>query len=91
MPKRTDRNQQEIVNHLRYFGATVQDLHLVGHGCPDILVGYGGKNYLFEIKMPGCKQNNLELEFQRRWKGNYYVVTDFFQAVEILLDGMIDN
>ena len=47
---RVDRNQQEIVQHLRKLGATVQPLHTVGQGCPDLIVGYGGLNYLIEIK-----------------------------------------
>lgn len=52
MPKSVDANQPEIVAALRAAGATVQHLHEVGRGCPDILVGFQGKNYLFEIKNP---------------------------------------
>ena len=50
MPKRVDMNQPEIVADLRGIGATVQHLHMVGKGCPDILVGFRGNNWLFEIK-----------------------------------------
>ena len=48
--KRVDANQKEIVNKLRAIGASIQDLSMVGKGCPDILVGFRCKNYLFEIK-----------------------------------------
>ena len=50
MPKRVDDNQREIVDALRGVGCSVQHLHEVGRGCPDILVGFRGINYLFEIK-----------------------------------------
>ena len=36
---RTDANQAEIVAALRGVGASVQPLHAVGQGCPDLLVG----------------------------------------------------
>lgn len=48
MPKSVDANQPEIVAALHAVGATVQHLHEVGHGCPDILVGFRGKNYLID-------------------------------------------
>lgn len=43
----TDRNQPAIVAALRGIGATVQPLHAVGQGCPDLLVGYRG------VPLPG--------------------------------------
>ena len=50
---RTDSNHEEIVKALRAVGATVQSLAGVGHGVPDLLVGYQGKTSdtfgLFEI------------------------------------------
>ena len=36
MKKRTDFNQQEIINALRAIGCSVQDLSQVGRGCPDL-------------------------------------------------------
>lgn len=47
-----DKNQPEIVRALDRVGATALDLSSVGCGCPDILVGFRGMNYLAEIKMP---------------------------------------
>jgi hypothetical protein len=47
---RGDRNQPEIVAALREVGASVQSLAKVGDGCPDLLVGFQGKNYLIEVK-----------------------------------------
>lgn len=77
---RVDRNQQEIVAHLRKHGATVQPLHTVGKGCPDILVGWQGKNLLFEIKdhLKSPSQRKLtpdEESWHASWSGDVAVVT----------------
>ena len=47
---RTDANQTQIVAALRGVGATVQHMHQLGKGCPDLLVGFRGVNYVMEIK-----------------------------------------
>jgi hypothetical protein len=72
--KRTDANQQEIVDALRKVGATVQCLHMVGCGCPDLLVGYHHKNYLLEVKVPKEGLNKREGEWHEEWNGDVKVV-----------------
>jgi len=47
---RKDDNQDEIVGALWDIGASVQRLQSVKGGCPDLLVGYHGVNYLLEVK-----------------------------------------
>lgn len=47
---RVDANQAAIAEALRSCGATVQLIHTVGKGCPDLLVGFGGINLLLEVK-----------------------------------------
>jgi Holliday junction resolvase len=47
---RVDRNQTEVVEALRQAGCRVQPLHMIGKGCPDILVGRDGRLVLMEIK-----------------------------------------
>lgn len=87
---RTDVNQSKIVSNLIAIGATVTDLSAVGGGCPDLLVGYRGVNYLFEIKRPklkgqtGGKLNELQIKFHALWRGKAYVITTFKEAFEIL-------
>lgn len=49
---KVDDNQVEVVRKLRLLGASVTDLSAVGAGCPDLLVGYRGANYLLEVKRP---------------------------------------
>ena len=48
--KRVDDNQAKIVDQLRQLGITVQHLHTIGKGCPDLLLGYRNKNFLIELK-----------------------------------------
>jgi Holliday junction resolvase len=81
--KKIDNNQKEIVAYLRSIGASVQHLHTVGHGCPDILVGYCGKNYLLEIKN-GSKSKLTEDEerFFREWKGDVQII----RSIEDIVD-----
>ena len=82
---RVDANQPAIVQALRQIGATVQHLHMVGDGCPDILVGYRGANYLFEIKQgPRSKMTKDEREWHEAWRGTVFVVTSPEQATEIV-------
>jgi len=86
MPKRTDTNQAEIVKALRRVGAIVQDLHEVGKGCPDILVGYHGKNYLLEIKYQGGKLNEREKEWHADWRGQVCTVWTPEQAIFAVME-----
>ena len=85
-----DNNQKKIVEQLRKCGYSVQSLATIGSGCPDILVGKGGRNYLFEIK-DGSKppsQRKLtpdEITWALNWKGQVDVVTDIDQILKILL------
>jgi Holliday junction resolvase len=83
---RLDENHRKIVKMLRLSGATVQSLADVGKGCPDILVGRGGKNYLFEIKQSEkSKLTPAEEEWHDRWRGApVRVITTADEALEIV-------
>ncbi len=82
---RIDSNQPAIVQALRAIGASVQHLHMVGHGCPDILVGFNGINYLFEIKSgPKATFTEDECKWRAEWFGNSFVVTSPEEAIEII-------
>ena len=70
---RRDENHKAIVEGLRQYGATVQDLGDVGGGCPDILVGWRGRNYLIEIKRDSkAKLNKTQENWHAGWKGSVY-------------------
>ncbi len=80
MPKaRVVRNQPEVVKLFRQLGATVQHLHTVGKGCPDLLIGYCGANGVVEIKDPqqppsGRRLTEDETKWHRDWRGNVVVI-----------------
>lgn len=87
--KRVDENQPVIVNNLRKIGATVQVLSMVGKGCPDILVGFRNRNFLFELKdgnktMSRKKLTPDELEFFNKWKGQVNVVENLDEILNII-------
>lgn len=87
---RVDRNQAEIVMALRRAGASVQPLHLVGKGCPDILVGYRGRCYVFEIKdgakAPSSRRlTDEEFRWHQQWRGQVGIVESADQAIDMLL------
>lgn len=83
---RTDDNQTEIVSALRRAGATVQSLAGVGHGCPDLLAGIFGRNFLLEVKnsdQPPSKQalTGDELVWHDAWKGKVAIVRTTEEAI----------
>lgn len=89
MPKRIDRNQPEIVKALRKSGCSVLHLHIIGRGCPDILVGFRNKNYLFEIKdgdkPPSAqKLTPAEKKFFMMWDGQVNVIKAAEDALKIM-------
>jgi hypothetical protein len=83
MAARCDKNQSEIVAALRKIGCTVQLLHKVGSGCPDILCGVRGVNILMEIKDGANKLNDIQKDWHAAWKGQACVVRYAHEAVEV--------
>lgn len=91
MARRTDSNQRDIVNGLRVFGAAVLDLHIVGRGCPDLLVYYGGHYFLFEIKSEHGTFTPAENQFQRDWPGPVYTVRSIEDAIQTIMERIEDD
>ena len=86
---KTDRNQIEIVDALRQIGASVQSLAATGKGCPDLLVGYRGINYLMEIKdgdkVPSARKLTIDQEhWHSVWHGSVHIVKSLNEALKIL-------
>ena len=86
---RVDANQSEIVKALRQIGASVYITSQLGGGFPDIVVGFRGKNYLFEIK-DGSKKASArrlttdEADFIGGWAGAVWVVYSEEDAINII-------
>lgn len=85
--RRTDANHKKLIDQLRQLpGVSVFSTHTIGKGFPDIVVGYGGKNYLFEIKdedkTPSLtKLTNSEDLFHKKWQGQVDVVKNLGDCI----------
>lgn len=89
---RVDGNQKEIVDALRAAGADVIDLSGVGGGVPDLIVGYGGRNFLMEVKNPKTRYGRRGLNKNQKawwadWKGEWpMIVTTPSEALAALAE-----
>lgn len=86
---RIDENQPGIVSALRQAGASVQPLHAVGQGCPDLLVGYGRENYLMEVKNPEKPKRDQRLtddqtDWHAEWQGEVFIVRTQLEALKVI-------
>ena len=73
---KVDRNQGDIVAELKKIGCNVEVI-----GTPvDLLVGFRGRNYLLEVKVPkskgerGGKKTEAQEEFFATWRGQKAIV-----------------
>ena len=87
--RRADQNQSQIVAALRSAGATVQPLHTVGRGCPDLLVGFRGLNFVLEIKNPSVRPSDRrltpdELAWHESWRGQKAVIETADEALQAI-------
>lgn len=78
---RSDANQSEIVAALREAGRSVQVLSAVGNGCPDLLVGWGGRLLLMEVKTADGKLTRAQERWMRSWKGPVAIVRSVTEAL----------
>lgn len=87
---RVDANQPDIVKQLRKAGFSVQT------GMDDILVGWQGKTYWFEIKDPLKTLNkdgafkadaikDSQVKLINEWKGHYSIVCSAEQIIDEIL------
>jgi Holliday junction resolvase len=86
---KVDRNQAEVVAALRKAGCTVQLLHRVGQGCPDLLVARGGVNVLIEVKdgkKPPSERKLTadQVAWHRDWRGAVYIVNSQEEALAVM-------
>lgn len=91
---KVDANHARIVEELRAVGFSVESTARVANGFPDIVVGWAGRNWLFEIKVTKLMKKTNELrpeplndeeeKWHTAWKGQKAVVTDSRQVVEVI-------
>lgn len=78
-----DGNHNAIVDELEALGISVLDLSAVGSGCPDLLIGRAGRNYLVEIKpatgpkreqgIRKDRKGDQQRRFHEGWRGTVFV------------------
>lgn len=83
---KVDANQSDIIDALRKAGCTVQPLHAVGQGVPDLLCGYRGQNVLLEVKdgtKPPSKRRRTDAQviWHDAWRGQVAVVSSVDEAL----------
>ena len=87
---RIDANQNEIVAALRGIpGCKVAITSALGHGFPDIVVGWMSNNYLIEIKdsdKPPSKRRLTpdEKKFHEQWAGQIDIAETFEDCLRII-------
>lgn len=86
---KVDANQAELVEVIRAMGGTVQTLAQVGKGCPDLLIGWRGKNLLVEVKDGSRPPSERVLTSDQKrwhsdWRGRVYIVATLDDLLLIL-------
>ncbi len=84
-----DANQSEIVEAFRRLGCTVEPLHAVGRGVPDLLCGYKGVNRLVEIKdgakVPSARKlTPAQVDWHRDWRGEVFIAETTGDAIRLV-------
>lgn len=82
--RRVDRNQTEIVQALRACGASVHITARYGEGFPDLVVGFGGRTFLLEIKTATGQLTEDEREFIDNWRGHVAIVRNETDALMVV-------
>jgi len=69
---RSDGNADEIINALQGCGASVFRINPSGgrrNGLPDVVIGIDGTTLLAEIKQPGGKLTDEQIDWHAAWRG----------------------
>jgi Holliday junction resolvase len=84
MARRVDNIQRQVTEALRKLGITVLVLSNVGHGAPDLLLGYAKKNYLVELKCGKNELTSFEKRFFDDWRGQALVAHNLDEILLLL-------
>ncbi len=85
---RIDKVQPAIMDALLKAGVSVQPLHMVGKGVPDLLCGIAGRNYLLELKTPGPPSSMRltpdESKWHKEWNGQVAIARSIEEALAMV-------
>jgi Holliday junction resolvase len=87
--KKVDSNQAQLVTQMRQLGMTVQVTSMVGNDFPDLVAGFNGRNYLFEVKDGKKMKSKKKLsagqqEFFLTWRGTVYKIESIDDVLAII-------
>ena len=88
--KKIDANQNEVVEKLRLIpDLSVAITSSLGQGFPDLVIGYGGKNFLIELKDGNKTESKRKLtpaeeKFKDKWNGNYHVCNNYQEIIKVI-------
>jgi hypothetical protein len=89
---RVDANQLATIKEFQRAmpDASVFDASACGEGFPDLVVGWRGRNYLFEIKNPDVRPSDRRLTepqeaFHGSWQGQVHVVHSAAEMLAVML------
>lgn len=84
-----DANQPTVTAALRSAGCSVQPLHSVGQGVPDLLCAVSGVVFLVEVK-DGAKPPSAQkltpdqIDWHKNWKAPVYIVNSVETALDLV-------
>ena len=71
-----DANEKEIVSELQAHGFTVERMDVPA----DLLAGYGGRDFLIEVKMPKATLTGPQTVFYETWRGSKTILRSIDDA-----------
>jgi len=83
MAKRTDNNQQTIINTFRQLGYKVQDCSGIGKGFPDLIISKTGENILVEVKADSGKLTIDQMKFISGWNAAVYICRTVDECIQL--------
>jgi Holliday junction resolvase len=79
--RKVDGNQKEIVDGLRQLGYVVAIVSRVGNGIPDLVVANEHQQVWVEVKEPGKKLTEKEVEFFAVWPPKLRIIAESIDDV----------
>ena len=83
MAKRTDANQQPIMNTFRQLGYKGLDCSAMGKGTPDLLISKTGENIFVEVKTEAGNLTPDQIKFIATWNSAVYICRDADDCISL--------
>ena len=84
-----DDNHNDIAKAFEQCGCSVQDLSMVGDGCPDMIIGFMGHTIPIEVKNGELPKSKTKLttdqeKWHSKWRGTVVTVFCVMGAIELI-------